>query len=244
MTVSSAGLQVENLGDVAMDGSLSSHVVSRLEYEILMGHRRPGEHLDERQLAERFKISRTPVRESLQRLVASGLAVSRGRQGLRVAQLSMGEILDAFSVVAQLEALAARLAARRARPEHVERMQAAHQICISSMQANDEVNFYIGNLAFHEAVAAGSQNFILQDELRRLTLKIAPYRRTITAQAGRMHVSVEQHGEVLNAIIQRDSELACDAMNRHISILAEGSSEFLHFLRAAHDAFGRSGDTA
>lgn len=242
MTIAPAGLQVQNQAESITDGSLSSYVVSQLEHEILMGLRRPGEHLDERQLAERFKISRTPVRESLQRLVASGLAVSRGRQGLRVAQLSMGEILDAFSVVAQLEALAARLAARRARAEHVDRMLSAHQICIRSMQADDEAGFYVGNLAFHEAVAAGSQNHVLQDELRRLTLKIAPYRRTITAQAGRMTVSVDQHGEVLNAIVERKSEEASFAMNRHISILAEGSSEFLHFLHAAHDAFGAASD--
>lgn len=219
------------------DGSLSSYVMSQLEKEILMGHRRPGEHLDERQLAERFGVSRTPVRESLQRLVASGLVVSRGRQGLRVAQLSVSEILDAFSIVAQLEGLAARQAARRARSEHIDRLQAEHENCMRAMQEDDEGRFYIANLAFHDAIAASSHNRILQDEVRRLTLKVAPYRRTITAQAGRMHVSVDQHGEVLQAIILRDGDMAAAAMSRHVNILGEGLAEFLHLLRAAGESF-------
>src|SRR5688572_13758933 len=78
--------------------SLSAEVVQRLEIEILKGQRRPGDRLDERQLAEQYGVSRTPVREALQRLAASGLVVSRGRQGLQVAQLSLADLLDAFSI--------------------------------------------------------------------------------------------------------------------------------------------------
>src|SRR5690349_14433463 len=97
--------------------SLSAGVVDRLEEEILGGVRRPGDRLDERQLAEQFGMSRTPVREALQRLAASGLVVSRGRQGLQVAQMSLADLLDAFSVVAELEALASAQAARRMLPD-------------------------------------------------------------------------------------------------------------------------------
>lgn len=237
MNLLSASYQAADSPDSAADGSLSSYVVSRLEGEILMGVRRPGDHLDERQLAERFGVSRTPVRESLQRLVASGLVVSRGRQGLQVAQLSVAEILDAFSIVAQLEGLAARQAARRARTEQIGRLEEAHQACERAMKADDDAGFYIANLTFHEAIAAASQNRILQDEIRRLTLKVAPYRRTITAQAGRMHVSVDQHAEVLKAIMQREGDKASAAMSRHVNILGEGLAEFLHLLRAAGEAF-------
>src|ERR1700676_1668697 len=93
-------------------GSLSAGVVHRLEVEILKGQRKPGDRLVERQLAEQCGVSRTPVREALQRLAASGLVVSRGRQGLQVAQLSIADLLDAFSVAAEMEALAWCNAAR------------------------------------------------------------------------------------------------------------------------------------
>src|SRR4029077_6110258 len=91
--------------------------------------RKPGDRLDERQLADHFGVSRTPVREALQRLAASGLVVSRGRQGLQVAQLSLADLLDAFSVAAEMEALASAQASRRIRPDQRERLEAAHQAC-------------------------------------------------------------------------------------------------------------------
>ena len=115
------------------NGSLSSYVVSRLENEILLGIRQPGERLDENQLARVFGVSRTPVRESLQRLVASGLVVARRRQGLEVARLSVVDVLDSFSIVARLEALAAHQAARRAPSEHFARPRGTPQACALAM---------------------------------------------------------------------------------------------------------------
>ena len=116
--------------------SLSANVVHRLELEILKGQRKPGDRLDERLLAEQFGVSRTPVREALQRLAASGLVVSRGRQGLQVAQLSIADLLDAFSVAAEMEALASAHAARRIRPEQRRRLETAHQACSVAAQAH------------------------------------------------------------------------------------------------------------
>src|ERR1700742_5149836 len=109
--------------------SLSANVVHRLELEILKGRRKPGDRLDERQLADHFGVSRTPVREALQRLAASGLVVSRGRQGLQGAQMSLADLLDAFSVAAELEALASAQASRRIQADQRDRIEAAHQAC-------------------------------------------------------------------------------------------------------------------
>jgi DNA-binding GntR family transcriptional regulator len=86
----------------AEEMSLSGDITKKLEEEILRGRVRPGHRLDERELSERYGVSRTPVREALQRLSASGLAVARGRQGLQVAHLSVADLIDALSVVAQL----------------------------------------------------------------------------------------------------------------------------------------------
>jgi DNA-binding GntR family transcriptional regulator len=211
--------------------SLSAEVVVRLEEEILKGVRMPGDRLDERQLAEQFGMSRTPVREALQRLAASGLVISRGRQGLQVAHLSLADLLDAFSVVAELEALAAYQAARRITAEQRVRLQAAHDACEVASLANDVQPFYEANLRFHETVAAASHNRILQEELRRLTLKISPYRRTITYQPGRMVSSIPEHGEVMDAIFKGDGARASRVMRGHVTLLGEGLSDLLHFLR-------------
>jgi DNA-binding GntR family transcriptional regulator len=215
--------------------SLSAGVVNRLEEEILRGLRRPGDRLDERQLAEQFGMSRTPVREALQRLAATGLVVARGRQGLQVAQMSLADLLDAFSVVAELEGLASAQAARRILPEQKARLQAAHRVCAETATAEDADAFYRANLDFHETIAAGSHNRILQDELRRLTLKISPYRRTITYQPGRMHSSIPEHERVMEAILRGDGAQAAQMMRAHVTLLGEGLSDLLHFLRMSGD---------
>jgi len=211
--------------------SLSAEVVTRLEGEILQGLRKPGDRLDERQLAEQYGVSRTPVREALQRLAASGLVVSRGRQGLQVARLSVADLLDAFSVVGELEALAAAQAARRISPEQRVRLSEAHAACEQAAQAGHAEGFYAANLAFHDAIAAASHNRVLQEELRRLTLKISPYRRTITFQPGRMTGSIPEHAAVMEAIFRGDGVAAAQAMRSHVTLLGEGLSDFLHFLR-------------
>ncbi|QCI67359.1 GntR family transcriptional regulator [Phreatobacter stygius] len=215
--------------------SLSAEVVHRLEEEILKGLRRPGDKLDERQLAEQFGMSRTPVREALQRLAASGLVISRGRQGLQVAQLSLADLLDAFSIVAELEGLASAQAARRIQPDQRQRLQAAHAACARAADAEDVEGFYEANLVFHETIAAASHNRILQEELRRLTLKISPYRRTITYQPGRMQSSIPEHGQVMEAILRGDGAQASQLMRAHVTLLGEGLSDLLHFLRFSGD---------
>src|SRR5271155_324829 len=195
--------------------SLSSSVVPRLELEILKGQRKPGDRLAERQLADHFGVSRTPVREALQRLAASGLVGSRGRQGLQVAQLSIADLLDAFSVAAEMEALASAQASRHIRPDQQSRLETAHQACSAAANVRDVDGFYEANLEFHETIAAASHNRVLRDELRRLTVKISPYRRTITFQPGRMESSIPEHDQVMQAIFRGDASRAGQLMRSH-----------------------------
>ena len=215
--------------------SLSASVVHRLELEILKGQRKPGDRLDERQLADHFGVSRTPVREALQRLAASGLVVSRGRQGLQVAQLSLADLLDAFSVAAEMEALASAQAARRIRPDQQSRLETAHQACSVAANIRDVDGFYEANLEFHETIAAASHNRILREELRRLNVKISPYRRTITFQPGRMESSIPEHEQIMQAIFRGDAVQASQVMRSHVTLLGDGLSDLLHFLRLYGD---------
>ncbi|MFT0893049.1 GntR family transcriptional regulator [Pseudochelatococcus sp. G4_1912] len=210
--------------------SLSEEVATRLEEEILHGRRKPGDRLDERQLAEQYGVSRTPVREALQRLAASGLVVSRGKQGLQVAKLAVADLLDAFSVVAELEALAAGQAARRITPAQKEEMIKAHAACEEAVLRGDADAFFSANIAFHQVIAAASHNRVLQDQLRRLTVKTSPYRRIITFQADRMSKSIPEHNEVMDAIFRGDSLGASQALRGHVTLLGEGLSDLIHFL--------------
>lgn len=215
---------------------LSSDIAHRLEEDLLRGRVRPGQRLDERELSERYGVSRTPVREALQRLSANGLAVARGRQGLQLTQLSVADLLDALSVVAELEALASAQAARRITPGQRTALQTAHGACNRAVEVGDPDAFYDANIDFHHAIAEASHNRVLQDELRRLSLRTAPYRRAITFQPGRMAASQPEHAAVMDAVMRNDGAVAAELMRRHVSLLTEGIADFLRFLDASDNA--------
>ena len=218
------------------EASLAGDIAKRMEEEILRGRALPGTRLDERELSERFQVSRTPVREALQRLSASGLAVARGRQGLQVARMSVADLLDALTVVAELEALACVQASRRITPEQQTMLQKANEACGAAAARGDVEGFYDANIDFHNAIAEASHNRVLQDELRRLSLKTAPYRRTITYQSGRMESSQTEHEAVLKAIITNNPAEAGTLMRKHLSMLSDGIADFLHFVRRSEHA--------
>lgn len=211
-------------------GSHANEIIRRLEEEILLGRRSPGDRLDERSLAEQFGVSRTPVREALQRLAASGLVMLRGRQGACVARLSVPDLLDAFYVVAELEALAARQAARRIRPAERHKLEDSHKACEAMANSGNPDGFYEENLRFHDAVIEGCHNRVLQEQLRSVRLLTSPYRRCVTFQPGRMTASIPEHEAVMGAIFRGDGEQAYQLMRHHVNLLGDGLSDLLHYI--------------
>jgi DNA-binding GntR family transcriptional regulator len=132
-----------------------------------------------------------------------------------------------------MEALASAQAARRIRPDQQSRLEAAHQACSVAANIRDAEGFYEANLEFHETIAAASHNRILREELRRLTVKISPYRRTITFQPGRMESSIPE--QIMQAIFRGDAVQASQLMRSHVTLLGDGLSDLLHFLRLYGD---------
>lgn len=205
-------------------------IVLQLENEILNGRLPPGTKLDERALAEKFGVSRTPVREALHRLSASGLVALRARQGAQIVRLQVSDLLDAFFVVAELEAMAARLAARRIRPEERKVVEAWHLRCAEFDAAGDEDSFFRANTEFHSAIIEACHNRILQDQLRSARLLVAPYRYYATFRPGRMASSIPEHEAIMAAIFRGDGTAAGALMAAHVNLLGDTLSDVLHIL--------------
>lgn len=210
--------------------SQAQDIAERLEDEILRGQRAPGERLDERSLAEYFSVSRTPVREALQRLAASGLVHLRGRQGARVAKLSLSDLLDAFLVIAELEAMAARQASRRITPAQRRRLEACHKACAAEAGAGNHEGFYERNLEFHDTIMEACANRVLQEQYRAVNALTSPYRRRVTYQPGRMAESVPEHAAITAAILAGNGDEACALMRAHVNVLGSGLDDLLHIL--------------
>src|SRR5690606_38504851 len=141
-----------------MGMSQSQIVRVALEDDIISGRLQAGDKLDEQQLAARFEVSRTPVREALRHLEAQGIVQVRPRMGAVVASFSIPDVIEMFEVMAQLEALCARLAARRMRPEEKETLVKYHHDCAAAADEGDFNTYYQENVIFHEAIYAGSHN--------------------------------------------------------------------------------------
>jgi DNA-binding GntR family transcriptional regulator len=211
----------------ARTGTLSDELRGTLEDMIVSGVLRPGEKLDEAELAARFKMSRTPVREALKALRATGLIEIRGRQGVTVATISIPILLEMFQMMAALEGLCAKLAARRATVAERAGLREIHGRLIKTLAANDPESFYAVNTEFHELLYDAAHTHFLAGQTRALRRRVAAYRRHVTHQPGRMAATIGEHEHILDAIERADAEAAFKAASEHVNLLGDDMADFI-----------------
>ncbi|TQS73190.1 GntR family transcriptional regulator [Rhodobacteraceae bacterium] len=175
---------------------------------------KPGDRLVESELAERFGVSRTPVREALQRLETQSMLARDGRS-LIVASLDHNQLAELYTVRAELEALAARLAARHAAPEEVRVMQA--MIDEDHQKLDDPVALSRANKRFHRQIHLASHNRYLVQQLDLVHRSMALLATTSLAAEGRGEVALAEHQRIVDGIRDNDEEEAGAALRAHIS---------------------------
>lgn len=212
-------------------GTLGDSITDELETQIVMGHMAPGEKLDEVALGKYFSVSRTPIREALRALAAKGLVEFRPRIGAIVACPTVGEVIDLFELVAELEGVAARLAAERMTDHAAKSIIAAHEACQSVARTLDPQKYYEINGQFHEAIHKAAQNQVLREQTELLNKRLSPYRRFITFRPGRIEAALREHEEIYLALVARDADAAALAMRNHVRVLAEESLALAKSLR-------------
>lgn len=213
---------------------LADGLLRRLEEEIVAGRLKPGTRLDEQSLAQRFRVSRTPVREALRQLASTGLVVRRPRQGAVVATITIQQMIEMFEVMAELEGMCARLAARRMTKEEKQALKAVHQACGRLVKKGDVDAYYAMNKRFHETIYAGAHNRTLEDMTRSIRNQLTAYRRYQLRQTGRMANSFAEHQAVLDAILAGDAETASRLMLGHVNIQGDVFADFVSSLPSAY----------
>jgi DNA-binding GntR family transcriptional regulator len=207
--------------------SRSETLRDAIEEMIAVGKLAPGQHLDETALAANFGVSRTPIRETLIQLASMGLVVIRPRRGAVVAELGPQELLERFEVMSELEAVCARLAARRMTSAEQQAMLDAHSACKDAVDANDPDDYYIKNEAFHQAVYAGSHNQFLIEQARSLYRRLRPYRRLQLRVRNRVSNSYAEHEALVQAIVKGDGEQAAELAREHVMIQGQRFSDLM-----------------
>lgn len=198
-----------------------------IEELIAMGQLAPGYHLDETELAARFGVSRTPIREALIQLASMGIVDMRPRRGAQVAMIGTQQLVEMFEVMAEFESMCGRLAARRMSADEHAALLAAHQACKEARDAADPDDYFHKNEVFHSLIYAGSHNQFLAEQASNLHRRLRPYRRLQLRVRNRVCHSFNEHDAIVQAIIAGDGDLTTELLRQHIMIQGERFADLM-----------------
>lgn len=178
------------------------------------GTYRPGDRLVENELAERFSVSRTPIREALQRLETQSLLTRDGRS-LIVATLDHNQLAELYVVRSELEGLAARLAARHATPEEIRVLRG--MVDEDRKFVDDPAALARANRRFHKQIHLASHNRYLVQQLDLVHRSMALLATSSLSVEGRAETALDEHESIVVAIENGDADAAYSALKQHIS---------------------------
>lgn len=195
-----------------------------LSEEIVTGVLGPGVRLDEQSLADRFQVSRTPVREVLSQLSVLGLVERRPHRGVVVLQQSKERLLQLFEVMAELEGACARFAAERMTAAEKETLFALHTRAAPLVERDDIDGYEELNGAFHRCIYDGTHNPALVELTLDAQRRVFHFRHAQFRMPNRIRNSHAEHHAVVAAIDKGDGNTAYEAMKTHILAVKEAST--------------------
>jgi DNA-binding GntR family transcriptional regulator len=215
------------LDTIYMDVRRADHILDDLEQMIVTGIFADGERLDEIRLSEHFGVSRTPIREALQKLATSGLVEQRPRRGVFVVEPGPVELVEMFEAMAELEASCGHLAAKRITEPELRALQETNNLCKHAVAENDADKYYTHNEKFHQLIYDAAQSSYLRDLVIKLQKRLKPYRRMQLHLRGRLEQSMSEHEAILFALSEGDSFRAANELRDHVAVQGE---KFHHLL--------------
>ncbi len=205
-------------------GSLRSKVYSQLRENILQGQYQRGTALTEAQIALEMGVSRTPIREAFCQLELDGLVRTTPNKSVVVQGFDDQDILDLYEVRSHMETLAAAKAAVKMTEEQCRFLKAAYEQEVIYTQKSDDVETLQSlDSTFHDLIFQGSGSKILQNILSSISIYTRHARSISLGTPGRSQKVLKEHEQILAAILEHNSDLACERMREHI---AQASANF------------------
>jgi len=196
---------------------LSEVVYRKLRRAIVRGDLAQGTTVSETELAKRLEVSKTPVRHALTRLAQEGLLVSRPHKGAVVTSLTSGDLEEIYCLRGRLEGLAARTAAERLTDEDAKVLPALLDELQAATAARDGEAVRRGCVKLHKAIWQASQTRRLPAILMSLQDYVEMARDTLPEPPSGFEAGLEEHAQVVRAILARDADAAEQAMMRHVA---------------------------
>ena len=211
---------------VIRTGTTVDEMVRAIADQIVMGALRPGDRLDEVTLAERYDVSRTPVREALGQLGVMGLADRRPNRGAIVRVVTQEHLASMFESMAELEGICARFSAERMTPAERTILEREHIASCKLVQDSAEVDYESHNILFHTRLYEGAHSKHIFDLATMTRSRLAPFRRAQFRLRGRLSKSWEEHDAIVTAIMRADGATASEAARAHVVTVSNASAVF------------------
>ena len=183
-------------------------VCETLREAIRSGVLKPGERLMEIQLADELGVSRTPVREAMRKLELERYVIMLPRRGTYVANISIRDINEVFEIRTTLDALASGLAAERITEEELEQLERLLVSIGENIETRNMKKVVEDDMEFHDILYKASRNQRLVGIISNLREQMTRFRSMSMSYPGRLKKTLEEHSRLVEAIAQRDVELA------------------------------------
>ncbi|MCK4507865.1 MAG: GntR family transcriptional regulator [Desulfuromonadales bacterium] len=216
--------------------TLREKILETIRDAILKGSLKPGERVSEPDLAERFGISRTPIREAFRQLESEGYLEVVPRKGAVVASLSERDIEEFYAIKIILEGFAARMAAEKLTEKEIERLESINTRLHKIAEEGDVKTFFRVHNEFHEVFIKAAGNDKLSEMINQLVMKFKRLRLASLSQPGRMVVSIEDHHDMIQAFKDHDGNRA-DNLVRHAATI--GADVLIQSMNQAEGAAGK-----
>ena len=198
-------------------GSAVQRIETALLEDIACGVLAPGERIDETRLAERFGVSRTPIRECLSRLAAQGILVQGEKRGLRIAEYTREQLAQIFEAMHEIETACARIAASRLTLLTRSTIEAAQNNCVKAAENGDIKQYLSANERFHEAIYSATGNPYIAELASDFRRRTGPFRAKKFGSKADLVASAQSHEDLIAHIFSEDSEAASQEMRAHMT---------------------------
>lgn len=195
---------------------LHQEVGQRLRQLIVEGDIAPGAKLNERELCERLKISRTPLREAIKTLAAEGLVELLPNRGAVAAQLSQDDVAQTFEVIAGLEGQSGELAAQRINDAEVAEIRALNFEMRAAHTRLDLPTYYRINAQIHTLINAAARNTVLTQTYRTVNARLQALRFRSNFDPTKWQRAVDEHEQMVQALAARDPARMRELLVRHL----------------------------
>ncbi len=207
--------------------SLHEELAESLEELIVSGQLTPGAKVPEKELCERYGVSRTPMREALKVLAQLGLVDLEPNRGAWVSRITPRDVAEVFAVMGALEALSGELACERITDRELADLQARHDRMVAQYRAGDLKAYFAENQAIHEGILAASGNGTLIAQYRSLAARIRMARYAANMTDARWRQAVEEHEAIMRHLHARDGERLSATLKAHLKNKLETVRDWL-----------------